>query len=364
MEVLVRRVIVTAHENADNIELAHVDDYVSIVRKGDFHTGDLAVYIPEQAVVPAYLLEHMGLEGKLGGSQRNVVKAIKLRGVVSQGILLRLDGEGRSPDIAWLPTFSGVENACVVEGDNVGNTLGIAKREYHVPQGNKMYVPPVNSIPLPEHFVYHYDMENIKKYPTVFEDDEPVVVQEKIHGTFLCVMANPEGDWYVSSKGLLQRGFGIHTGFTANMYVAMALDTRYNLAEKVVEFARMYQQPVMFFGEIFGQGVQDLTYGVPPDFRMFDIRVGQWYMDYPYMAALCEHNGLPSVPVLYRGGFYLEIVKALTEGKERVSGKQNHFREGVVVKSTDNSRHPAIGRKILKSISTAYLLRKNGTEYN
>ena len=51
-ECAVVRVSVETHPNADAIEIAKVGDYQSIVKKGQFNTGDLAVYIPEQAVVP------------------------------------------------------------------------------------------------------------------------------------------------------------------------------------------------------------------------------------------------------------------------------------------------------------------------
>ena len=39
-------------------------------------------------------------------------------------------------------------------------------------------------------------------------------------------------------------------------------------------------------------------------------------------------------------------------------------REGVVIRPHDERRHDIIGRVILKSVSDAYLLRKNGTEHN
>ncbi|TFG98651.1 RNA ligase (ATP), partial [Candidatus Thorarchaeota archaeon] len=72
-------------ENADVIELAVIGDYRSVVRKGDFRAGDLAVYVPEASLVPEWLLEKMGLTGKLTGKLKNRVKAMKLRGCLSQG---------------------------------------------------------------------------------------------------------------------------------------------------------------------------------------------------------------------------------------------------------------------------------------
>ena len=76
---------------ADSIESAVVGDYRSVVRKGQFHAGDLAVYIPEASIVPLPLLQSMGLEGRLAGKDKNRVKATKIRGVISQGIVLGLD---------------------------------------------------------------------------------------------------------------------------------------------------------------------------------------------------------------------------------------------------------------------------------
>lgn len=90
------RVQIEPHPQADQIEIVKVGDYQSIVRKGQFVTGDLAVYIPEQAVVPEWLLKHMGLydeakqKGGLAGSLGNRVKAVRLRGVLSQGIMLAM----------------------------------------------------------------------------------------------------------------------------------------------------------------------------------------------------------------------------------------------------------------------------------
>ena len=76
---------------ADNIELAKIADYRSIIKKGQFKAGDLAVYIPESSVVPDWLLERMGLTGKLAGKKHNQVKAIKLRGCLSQGLLYKVE---------------------------------------------------------------------------------------------------------------------------------------------------------------------------------------------------------------------------------------------------------------------------------
>lgn len=77
-------------DGADAIEVAQVLGYRCVVKKGEFAVGDLAVYIPEAAIVPDYLLDLLGLKGKLAGPQGNRVKAVRLKNTISQGLLLPL----------------------------------------------------------------------------------------------------------------------------------------------------------------------------------------------------------------------------------------------------------------------------------
>ena len=88
--------------------------------------------------------------------------------------------------------------------------------------------------------------------------------------------------------------------------------------------------------------------------------------------------GLPRVPIIYRGPFSKEIMIAHTSGKETVTGKALHIREGVVIKpvverqdfTVYNGRgFPCNGRVQVKSVSADYDLRKGAkgeepTEFN
>lgn len=96
-EAKVYKLRIEEHPNADALELAVVGDYRSIVRKGEFKTGDLGVYIPTNAVVPIWLLKRLGLwdedraKGKLAGKDGNRVKEIRLRGILSEGLVYPVD---------------------------------------------------------------------------------------------------------------------------------------------------------------------------------------------------------------------------------------------------------------------------------
>lgn len=81
--------VLTIHEhpNADALELAQVGLYRAVVAKGAYRTGESALYIPEQSVLPAELIEELGLTGRLAGGKSDRVKAVRLRGELSQGIV-------------------------------------------------------------------------------------------------------------------------------------------------------------------------------------------------------------------------------------------------------------------------------------
>lgn len=358
--VHVVRVLIEPHGNADALEIARVGDYRSVVKKGQFRSGELVAYIPEQAIVPDPLLDELGLRGRLAGKDTNRVKAIKLRGVLSQGLVYPARD-------AWS------------EGQDVAGELGIVKYEPPVPahmNGQVYGAGPTCCV--------KYDVENFKAYPGVLQEGEPVVFTEKIHGTWCqlgvlpAASAGEHGPLVVSSKGLAGKGLAFVPGAPENannLYLRAArhLEIERRVAEAFAG-ALAGGRPVFVLGEVFGAGVQDLSYGAKTDhdrtlgFRVFDIHVG-WvgqgeYLSDAALEAACAALGLPRVPVLYRGPFGRAVMAEHTDGSESVSGQGLHLREGVVVRPQLERYHPELGRVQLKSVSERYLLRAGGTEYN
>ena len=115
-EVKTYQVIIEKHPDLEvtQIECARIGDFYSVVGKGQFQTGDVAAYIPENSLLPDDLIESLGLTGKLHGSKKNRVKAIRLRGVMSQGIVYKV------PDVNEM-------------GVDVTEQLGITKYEAPIP---------------------------------------------------------------------------------------------------------------------------------------------------------------------------------------------------------------------------------------
>lgn len=337
----------TPHPWADTLECVQVDGFTVVVKKGLFNNGDIALYIPEQAIVPDHMLDEMGLLGALTGPGNNVVRAKKIRGVLSQGLLY---------PISW--------DLVANVGDDIADFFGIKKYEPTIPVQFGGDLSPCI-------YTKSYDIENIKKYPDVLLDGEEVVITEKIHGTWACFAFIPhkeDSPFLVTSKGLSNKRliFKDLSLPSKNVYIRMFHSLRLEEILPVVAGGKS----LYVFGEIYGKGVQDLSYeAAQPRFRAFDIFVGNSYdgtgkfLDYEQKQFVFSRLGVDSVPVLYKGEYSKETLDHFTNGMEEVSGAQSHIREGVVVFPAMERDSNKIGRVILKSISRDYLLRKHGTEY-
>lgn len=378
--------------DADAIELAVIGEYRSVVKKGDFVPGQYAVYIPEASLIPATLLEKMGLTGKLAGPDKNRVKAIRLRGCLSQGILYPVyctnpfahGGRGQHEiELGLEEEYS----MSVDLGDDVSKALGITKWEPAIPVSMSGEVYNAG-----QHITYNYDIENFKWHPEVLQDGEEVQFTEKLHGTFCQLIYIPTsianntnamhenhlrvtGDYYdgyfaLASKGLGGQGLCFKWGDPEqyNVYQKAVIEYLPHIA--FVLEKHHTDVPVMIMGEVFGDGIQDLHYGMKNtfSFRVFDIRVGYrdkgYFIDDEDLDDMCFLFGIPRVPVVYRGPFTKEIMLQYTHHKKSQLD-ENQLSEGIVVKPTKERIDPSMGRVVLKSINEDYLMRKNknATEY-
>lgn len=359
--VTVERLTILPHPNAERLELAQVGLYHAVVAKGQYKTGDLALYIPEQAILPDDLIDELNLTGKLAGSKKNRVKAVRLRGELSQGIVARPSG------------LFGIDYEQAHEtGEDFAERLGITKWVPEIPASMSGQVEP-NSDLLP-----WVNIENIQRYPDMFTVGETVVATEKVHGSStLYTYRVADGAEFMSSKGLASKGLTLRQEEN-NLY--WRVGKGYNLANFAARVAQRLKDDTIthigVFGEVFGAGVQDLAYGADgktrkPGYQVFDIAVRfqngevKW-VDTDEVRSLVEQEGegLRMVPELYRGPYEPAVIAEVAEGKETISGQGLHIREGVVLRPvTETTYGRNARRKIGKWVSEAYLTRKGGTEY-
>ncbi|MDP2815164.1 MAG: RNA ligase (ATP) [Rectinemataceae bacterium] len=370
-QVHIKRILaIESHPNADAIALALIDGYRSIVKKEQFRPGDLVAYIPEASLLPDWLLQRMGFWddekqcGKLHGRDGRRVKAIKLRGELSQGICYPVSSGLLAGEMAEFP---------VMENDNVIDILGITKWEPPIPISMAGELFDSSSIGI-DRITLAFDIENWKAYPDILQEGEEVVFTEKIHGTFTGITLLPPGishpeafgcarNILIWSKGLGAKGlvFKNNEANAGNAYVRATAPLIACLESNPVQTTH----PLILMGETFGHCVQDLSYGETLGFRLFAAVLNRKFADFDDLQNytslwLCASTSL--VPILYRGPFSEAVMREYTDGKTTLGA--HHLREGIVMTPVKERFNSRIGRVCLKSISADYLLRKGGTEFN
>jgi len=345
--------VLTVHEhpNADALELAQVGLYRAVVAKGQYRTGDIALYIPEQSVLPAGLIEELGLTGRLAGGKSDRVKAVRLRGELSQGIVCRPKALAEV-DLA----------RAAAEGADFAEALGITK-----------WVPPIpptmnGDVASAPDLLPWIDIENIQRYPDVFVPGEPVVLTEKLHGSAcLLTYVADEDRVLVSSKGFGSKSLALVEDPRNLYWRAIRGHGVPEVAARLAE--RLGARRVGIFGEVYGAGIQDLSYGADGrrdtlGYAVFDVSAEIGGQLHWLDAAELLTGELPLVPRLFEGAYDIERVLEIATGRETVSGRGLHLREGVVIRSATERYSPVTGgRAIAKVVSPAYLTRKGGTEY-
>lgn len=78
-------------EGADNIELAIVDGWQCVVKKGEFKPGNVCIYFEIDSflpIIPAFEFLRKSSYKKMGDKEGFRLKTIKLRGQISQGLVI------------------------------------------------------------------------------------------------------------------------------------------------------------------------------------------------------------------------------------------------------------------------------------
>jgi RNA ligase (TIGR02306 family) len=318
------------HPNADSLSITEVFGTPCIFRTGDFAEGDLVGYIPLDAMVPTTDPRFAFLDKKCNGQPARL-KAVKLRGIYSEGILIKAE-----------PDWS--------EGQDITPLLGITKYVEFEPSEPGVQTPAPKTVCQ----VPYYDVESWRKYKHLLTPGADVFITEKIHGANSRFVTTEDGVFHAGSHGTWKR---FNPDAQSDWW---KIAIQYDLQEKLKPYPGL-----VLYGEIYGK-VQDLRYGAtnenPLMFRAFDVydsNHGKWFDPEDFLMLMVKLQ-IPVVPILYAGPYTPEKVLELAAGQSTLDS--GTIREGVVVKPALGRWNHACGRVILKMISEAYHLRKNGTE--
>lgn len=343
------------HPNADALEFITVKGWPVLVQKSlGLKPGDLVVYFPPDTVMSRELADRLGIAKYLSELPKESdgsrppglrVRAARLRGEASYGTIDHVV----APD--WHP------------GQDVAAHYGVTK--FDPPQ------PTVDgdSLPRVEAFHSYTEIENIRNYPDVIRPEEEVVITEKIHGKNCRMGIVRVGDgweWMAGSHAVRRKPLDAK-GRPSDFWTCLTGPVR-DLLSHLCDDARN----VILFGEIYGSGIQDMSYGYTggaKGFCVFDISVDGAYLGHEAKHESCRAFGVSQVPILYRGPFSWEAVETYTYGDTLLCSPDQagrfRGREGCVITPVRERYDPALGgsgRVILKSISADYLSRKGGSD--
>ena len=342
------RITLFPHPNAEKLELGKVGAYQVVVQKGMYSDGDEVLFVPEKSILSGALREHF--VNYLVGPEKNRVKAIALRGELSCGIIL-------SPELVDKET--GHEMNVLPEGEDLSERMGITKYEPPIPT---QLAGEVEAIADDVHFGQH-DCEQFGVYADQMVEGENVVITEKLHGSQAIYYWDTATDYrFVTSKGFLGKGLCLKKS-DRNAYWRAA-ETIWQLildsfAAKLTAFDTRGVK-VQVFGELVPCQGGNWSYGFKdPTVRVFDVRVNGVSIPFDEIEEVWKAVW---VPVLLYGEFNADTARSLREGKEQVSGKELHIREGVVVRPYIDRRASDGRRLMLKLINPKY--KETGEEIN
>lgn len=336
------------HNNADSLEIVNIKGWQVVVQKGQFVSGDLGVYFPPDSLLTEELANRLGVWKY---TSKGKVKGIRLRGEPSYGLLI---------PITELPEIDKMNKPLFI-GDDVAEILGVTKWE----------PPPdfrAGDMETPHPLFQKYtDIESYGNFPDVFNDDEFVVLTEKIHGTNSRV-GLVENEWMAGSHNVRKKMPEVWGGdlyWWPLTYGKKESDGQSDVQKMLIELADLYSaKAITLFSEVYGW-VQKLRYGHKPgmiSFAAVDLCVDGKYIDWLEFERLMKIYNIPIAPILEiaKLGYIKDIgLDKFASGKTKLLNFDgtpiDQIREGFVMKPVKERTDPKIGRVILKLKNIDYI---------
>lgn len=328
-------------KDADLIEVAVIDGWEVVIKKGEFNVNDLCVYFEIDSWIPTELAPFLS-KGKEPREYKGIkgerLRTIKLKGQISQGLVLPRESV----------LTHDFENP--VEGADVTEYLNILKWEREIPAqlAGKM----AGNFPS---FIPKTDQERIQNYGRTLEKLEGKQlweVSEKLDGSSMTVFRYQDSPDDEVKFGVCSRNYELKMSDTDNAFVSTALKLK--LHEKL----NMHRLNVALQGELIGPGIQKNPYSLSEvTYYVYDI----WDIDkqcyYSSRARniICGILNIQHVPVFAdyetdKNTTVSELL-AFAEGQSVLNTKAQ--REGLVFKNTSDST------RSFKAISNSWLLKND-----
>lgn len=326
--------------NADAIEVAVLGGWNAVVKKGEFNTGDSVLYFEIDTFLPG---DHPAFESFLSRGAKKVInpdtneeveghvlKTARLRGQISQGLVLPLEAFKLSPEATQEAVTALMKQ------------LGVFKYEPPIPAGTSGEIIGA----FPSEFIQKTDSERVQNLSDEFLaslDPSEWRATEKIDGTSATFIKE---DGKIRIAG---RNWELEPNDPNLAHANIA--RQYSLAQIMPEGA-------VIQGEIFGPSIQ----GNPLKVNQVQLRIftATKPEDAPYYGSLAfdEFVAKHSVPPLD-----LPFPKTIEEAVEQVNGLKSTVNpkvhsEGVVWWNTKGTLYSELGHRAnFKAINNKYLMK-------
>lgn len=318
-------------DGADAIELAQVEGWQVVVKKGEFQPGDVGVFLEIDSVPPDTEPFRFLWKNAEPRPANYRLRTCKLRGALSQGLLLT-------------PKSLGID---AKPGDDLTEALGVVKWER--PEVGPYGFASGLSGGLWPTFLPKTDETRIQNVLACIDELRglPYVATLKCDGTSATYAIAPDGEFLVCSRNQTKPK-------DADVYWKMA--AKYGIEAKLRPSSHVAIQ-----AEIVGPGIQKNKLGLKEhELRVFDCLQHGRPAGHDATEAWTKHWGLPMVDIVERGDDFQhskESLLALAEGK--YPGTTNE-REGIVVRPLVERYSPRLkGRLSFKVISNRFLLKES-----
>lgn len=359
---------VESHSNAHSLDICTVYDFKIVAKRGLYSAGNKIIYAPIDSILPKNIEDTLFPEGSKITLHKSRVRQIKIRGAVSQGLLINSQNVAHIVNMEYIPLETNVASLLSItkyEPPFVGASFTVGKDK----QRNKKYAHPL--------FHQYNGIENVKWFPDFFKDGEQVVMQEKCHGTNSRASVLPyRADTLLKKlKKWLKLSPATEQCYGSNK-VDISSSSDYNgfygtdiygdCFKRIDVFSKIRLGEIVY-GEIIGPGIQKkYGYGLKEHrFILFDVKVLQEgdkfkWLNPDEVEAYASERGFEYVPVAYKGPYNKEIAYSLTKGPSLYNPLQK-VREGIVIKAASDYDRDG-NKRALKWINEDYLDDKSNSD--
>lgn len=329
---------ITPHPNADLLEIARVDGWNVVVKKGEFKEGDAVVYCEIDSILPdKEWCSFLKKSGKI-----NRIRPIRLRGIVSQGIVFPL---------SILPERSRVDGSATTKNKKYINDYCLCEDVTAVLEIEK-YEPPITFVSgdakgkLPS-YVPKTDEERIQNIPHIVDEikGEPYYITLKYDGTS-ATFAYKNGEFDICSRNISLK--------ESERSIYWKIAKMYDLREICED------ENITIQGEIYGESIQGNKLKIKgidlAVFNVIDMSNGRYY-NFEELVSFVEKYDLPMVKVIEdcnTFNYSVEDLHVIADGVKY----GNDFGEGIVIRLKDQNRYSTTlnTRVSFKVINTNYIL--------